>query len=190
MTPDAIGFGFYDPKDLNSLRENLEKGMSANEAAGFSGNVYPLGRLKRVRMYPRKKRVVVEFRDLLLTDKDDLHFYTEIGCQEFCHLLEENMGPSWERRLAAKRNFWLTALPIVALLGVLVFLAASVALLLAGPDPVVGTDGKIRTQAESRTAGMVCGGVSLVSLVGVCFWLWAIIKRPSMVETLQPRKGN
>lgn len=45
ITPDALGFGYYGDDELGKLQADLERGLHPNQAAGFSGSLYPLDRL-------------------------------------------------------------------------------------------------------------------------------------------------
>lgn len=186
VTPDAIGFGFYNADELGKLQADLEAGLSVNKAAGFSGSIYPLRVLKSVEVQEKSKRVIVRYRDLLLTEHDDFNFTTVAACKEFCEVLLENLGPDWQRQLVAHRSrLALIILTPTALAGLL-SLALSIMVLISGP-PAPRPGAPEPVSRESHAMGsLMCVGISLVPLALGGFGLWFAIRHPAKFDMIQP----
>jgi hypothetical protein len=184
VTPDAIGFGFYQQDDLGQLQADLGMGLSANQAAGFSGSVYPLRNLRRVYVQEPRKRVIVEYTDMLLKDRDDFNFLTTGACREFCDVLLENLGPRWQRQTFPRRGFLRIFLPALIVLIAAFFLAVSVSLFFHAPEQP-GKGAEAKKGEPNPVAGLMCGGVSLAVLTAGGFWLWYTIKHPPLRDMIQ-----
>jgi hypothetical protein len=183
VTPDAIGFGFYQEEELGKLRADLENGLGANRAAGFSGDVYPLKSIRRIQVIERKKRVVVEFRDLMFTGKNDINFPTEAACREFCELVLENLGRDWERGTVPDRSVWKTVLAVVVIFIATAMVGTVGTFMLAGPSPAK-SNAKVGGPSE-----WLCVGMAFFATIASIAWVVYHVKRPRMIDAIQPRKN-
>lgn len=180
VTPDAVGFGYYSDDQFAQLHADLEDGVSVGKAAGFSGNVYPLAKLRSVEIKPNGRHIFVRFRDFLGGGKDDYTFKTAAACEEFCEVLLDNLGPGWQRGPMPKPSFWLMAILVFAIVITLFFVAVSIGLMFTRPGPQMTPE----NAAGAVQAGMVCGGVSLVVAIAFLFLAYLAVKRPPRVDAI------